>query len=164
MAGDDPAFRALYRAHTPVLYRLALRIAGGSDAEAEEIVQEAWARAVRALGGFEGRASLRTWLSRIVTNVAMERLRRARGERETPTELDRLPSPCVPGVERIDLARAFTALPAGYRAVLVLHDVEGYTHEEIAALLGVSPGTSKSQLSRGRAWVRRALGHEYTVE
>ena len=165
LAGDEVAFRTMYRAHAPALYRLALRLTGGKVDAAEDVVQEAWARAVRRLGGFERRASLRTWLSRFVVNCALERIRWERRDGEALPEPEGVAGPdAQPPEERVDLERAFGLLPPGYRAVLVLHEVEGYTHEEIARVLGVSAGTSKSQLSRARAWLRRALGREYGGE
>jgi RNA polymerase sigma-70 factor (ECF subfamily) len=165
LAGNEAAFRALYRAHAPALYRLALRMTGGSDTAAEDVVQEAWARAVRGLARLEARASLATWLGRITTHCALERIRWERRGGEALPEPEAIPSPGRESpLERVDLERAFEALPPGYRAVLVLHDVEGFTHEEIGGLLELSPGTSKSQLSRARAWLRRALGNDYAME
>lgn len=164
-AGDEAAFRQLYRAHAGPLYRLALRMCGGRDETAEDAVQEAWSRAVARLDRYDGRGSLRSWLNGFVVRCALEGGRwERRGGEDLPDE-DAWPAPLRDRpAERMDLERAFEALPTGYRTVLVLHDLEGYTHEDIAGLLGVSPGTSKSQLSRGRAWMRRALGHDYAVE
>jgi RNA polymerase sigma-70 factor (ECF subfamily) len=150
----------MYRRHTPSLYRLAMRMTGGRVATAEDVVQEAWTRATTGLPSFERRSSLATWLRAITLRCALERIRadvRA-GEPMPGTDLEGAPT--VEPAIRLDLERAFEALPTGYRAVLVMHDIEGYRHDEIARLLGVSPGTSKSQLSRARAWMRRALGDE----
>lgn len=167
---DEAAFRALYRRHAPGLWRMALRLARGAEEEAREIVQETWLRAARRLGGFRWESSLRTWLVGIALNCAREADRRA--GRETPVADVESPSgvgtPTVvdirsgaasssTSVDPVDLSRAIDALPDGYRRVLVLHDVEGYTHEEIGRLLGVEPGTSKSQLHRARARVRARL-------
>ncbi|MEO8450080.1 MAG: RNA polymerase sigma factor [Gemmatimonadota bacterium] len=153
---DEAAFRALYRLHTPALYRLALRLSGGSGATADEAVHDAWIRAAEGLAGFEWRSALRTWLTGILLNCLRE------GWRETaePTEPldDHVPASATISVElRIDLETALRELAPGYRSVLVLHDIEGYTHEEIAALLGIDAGTSKSQLARGRRVLRRRL-------
>lgn len=137
---------------------------GGSGSSAEDVVQEAWARAVRALERFEGRAALRTWLSRIVVHCALERIRWERQAGEALVDPGSIPATgAETREERIDLERAFESLPPGYRAVLVLHDIEGWTHEDIAGLLDLAPGTSKSQLSRARAWMRRALGLDYRM-
>jgi RNA polymerase sigma-70 factor (ECF subfamily) len=165
LAGDEAAFRSMYRSHSPALYRLALRMSGGREPTAEDVLQESWSRALRSLPGFERRSSLARWLSGIVVRCSLERIRRERwaGE-ELPDESTLTAAARDRADERIDLERVFEALPPGYRSVLVLHDIEGYTHEDIAALTGVSPGTSKSQLSRARAFMRRALGFDYTSE
>ena len=164
--GEERAFRALYRQHTSSLYRLALRMCGGSDADAQDAVQECWRRAIRGLEGFEQRSSLRTWLSSILVRCALEA---RRGAQHTPQSLpDNLPTANGKGsaatAGRLDLERAFEALPPGFRAVLILHDVQGYRHADIARLLGVTTGTSKSQLSRARARMRQALGEDYVTE
>ena len=154
---DEPAFVALYRAHTPALFGLALRLLAGHRGEAEDVVQEAWIRAVTDLGRFDGRSALRSWLCGIVVNVFREQLRRRRAH-GTQAEPAELPAQArVGGPGKIDLARVVESLPDGCREVLLLHDVEGYTHQEIAVLLGVKPGTSKSQLSRARALARVRL-------
>lgn len=164
LAGDERAFRSLYRDHAGPLYRLALRFLGGDETSAEDAVQEAWARAVRGLSGLERRASLRSWLRAIVVRCCLERIRwERRGGEPLP---DEVPSrfPAGSAEARVDLERAFASLPWGYRSVLVLHDIEGYTHEAIAGMLDISPGTSKSQLSRARASLRRSLGLDYVTE
>jgi RNA polymerase sigma-70 factor (ECF subfamily) len=157
---DERAFARLYDRHTPALYGLALRLAGGDAHDAEEIVHEAWIRAAERLADFAGRSALRTWLCGFVVNCARE-LARSRDDRELP--LDAAPEPGAEDGElmgtfdRLELERGLRALPPGYREVLVLHDVEGYTHEEIAELRGVTIGTSKSQLARARGALRRML-------
>jgi RNA polymerase sigma factor (sigma-70 family) len=159
LRGDEASFRELYRRHTPRLYQFVLRIMGGGEADAEDVVQEAWIRAVERLDGFRWEAAFSTWLTGIGLNVARGILRR-RGRWEAPADPDRPEPWCPPPrqADRIDLERAIALLPAGYRAVLVLHDVEGFTHEEIGEQLGIAPGTSKSQLSHARRAVRRLLG------
>ncbi|MGH7537521.1 MAG: RNA polymerase sigma factor [Gemmatimonadales bacterium] len=157
--GDERAFGALYDRHTPALYRLALRLVGGEASDAEDIVHDAWVRAVGRLAGFEWRSALRTWLCGIVVNRARELLRQ-RHQLHWTTHADAVAADDVRlsgTFDRLELERAIAALPAGARAVLVLHDVEGYTHEEIGRLLDIEPGTSKSQLSRARRDMRRAL-------
>ena len=162
--GSERAFRRMYREHTPALFRLALRMVGGSEWAAEDVLQEAWWRGVSGLKSFEGRSSLRTWMSSIVVRCALERIRWEQKDGEAlPDELPTARETSDP-VRRIDLERAFEAMPDGYRTVLVLHDVEGYRHEDISGLLGIASGTSKSQLSRAREWMRRELGHDYAVE
>ncbi len=149
---SDRTFLALYDRHAPAMYALACRLMGGRDADAADALQEAWTRALPRLAQFRGESSLRTWLCGFVVNCCRERFRgplfEAIGEeadRPSPNEL------------RIDLERALLSLSAGYRAVIVLHDIEGYTHQEIARVLGIEEGTSKSQLSRGREALRRRL-------
>ena len=141
---------ALYREHTPYLYRLALRLVGGRTAEAEDAVQDTWLRATARLAEFRGQSSLRTWLAGFAINCCRERWRRREPDAARAGE----PARDDPVVVRLDLERAIAALPDGHREVFVLHDLEGFTHEEIAARLGVVPGTSKSQLSRARSALR----------
>ena len=117
-----------------------------------------------ALAGFEFRSSFRTWITGIAVRCALESLRRpGRLDAEYVEGLQRTQPAPPDASQRIDLERAFERLPPGYRVVLVLHDVEGYTHDEIGESLGIASGTSKSQLSRARAWLRSALGSEYRV-
>lgn len=153
---DEAAFRALYRKHTPFLYRFLLSLAGQTASEAEELVQEAWVRAAESIEGFAWRSSLKTWLAGIALNAWREHVR---APRAAPLEEEDLPA--APAIEReiasIDLARALAGLAPGYREAILLHDVEGYTHEEVAALTGVDAGTSKSQLSRARRALRARL-------
>ena len=157
-AGDERAFRELYRRHAPALYQLVLRMLGGETADAEDVVQETWIRAVRQLSKFRWESSLRTWLSAIGLNLARETLRkRARVRAEEFDERLGLAARPVRDGERIDLERAIARLPNGYRTVLVLHDVEGYTHEEISRQLQIAVGTSKSQLFDARRAVRSLL-------
>jgi RNA polymerase sigma-70 factor (ECF subfamily) len=154
---DEATFRALYRRHTPALYPLALRLVGGSESEAEDAVQETWMRACKTLNVFEWKSTLRTWLSGILINRVREMHRevRRRNEEELLDECLK-PINARPG-ERIDLERAIAQLSTGYRHVLVLHDIEGYTHEEISAQLDISVGTSKSQLFHARRALRNAF-------
>jgi len=153
---DETAFRALYRRHGGFLYRFLLRLSGGNASAAEEGVQETWVRAAEGLSGFAWRSSLKTWLAGIAIRWWRETRRAAGRETEMPEEI-----PAAPAVrreiERVDLERALAALAPGYRRVLLLHDVEGYTHEEVAELTGVDVGTSKSQLSRARSALRARL-------
>jgi len=151
---DEATFRALYCRHTPALYPLALRLAGSSEAEAQDAIQDTWIRACKTLSAFEWRSSLRTWLTGILINRLREMSRefRRRNEEELPEETFN-PLNIQQG-ERIDLEQAIARLPSGYRYVLILHDVEGYTHEEIGARLEISVGTSKSQLHHARRVLR----------
>ena len=157
-SGEERAFRTLYRRHTPRVYQLALRLLGGDVREAEDVTQEAWIRAVEGLGRFRWEAAFGTWLSGIAIHVSRDALRRRQRGREDVWEQSfDPPASEAPLGERIDLERAIAALPDGYRSVLVLHDVEGLPHEEIAEQLEISVGTSKSQLHRARRVLRGLL-------
>lgn len=157
--GDEASFRELYRLHTPRLFAVTLRLLSRTS-DAEDAVQEAWLRAVRNLAAFRQESSFATWLTGIGIRCALEILRRRSPAFTDPHE----PSfETVPHLA-VDLERAIASLPDGYRAVLVLHDVEGHTHEEIAALLQIEPGTSKSQLFHARRTLRAHLGPVVTGE
>ena len=137
-----------------------MRLTNGDAMEAQDIVHDAWIRGVERCAAFEWRSALRTWLSAIVINRWRESVRTAAKHAAAP--LDDQPlggddARLTSTADRVDLERAVAALPPGYREVLLLHDAFGYTHEEIGALLGVEAGTSKSQLSRARRELRRAL-------
>jgi RNA polymerase sigma-70 factor (ECF subfamily) len=154
VTGGEDAFRALYRAHTPALYALALRLTGSDQSEAEDLVQETWVRATRKMSAFRGESALRTWLCGVLVNVRRERVRSA--WRMVGT-LDFEPVSPARDDTAFDLERAIATLPDGARDIFVLHDVYGYAHREIAELLGVVEGTSKSQLARARMLLRAAL-------
>ena len=160
-SGDERAFRALYRRHTPRLYAVLNRLAAGSVHEAEDLVQETWIRATEALERFRWDAAFSTWLISIGVNVARDALRR-RGRRLEDEWKDgvELAAPPQPHGDRVDLERAIATLPDGARTVLVLHDIEGWTHESIAERLEISVGTSKSQLHRARRTLRTWLAAE----
>jgi RNA polymerase sigma-70 factor (ECF subfamily) len=155
--GDEAAFRTLYRRHTPRLYRTALGVAAGDRAEAEEIAHEAWIRAVAGFGAFEWRSLLSTWLVSIAVNCARERRRDGSRVEALDTEPSAPDREMESAPARIDVERALARLPPGYREVVVLHELEGYTHEEIAELLGIEPGTSKSQLHHARRRLRAMI-------
>ena len=151
----EEAFRALYRAHTPAMYALALRLTGGDRVEAEDLVQESWVRALTALRTFRAESALRSWLCGVLVNVRRGRTRADWRIVDTP-DIEPLAETTGPDAA-IDLERAIAALPEGARDVFVLHDVHGYTHREIADLLGIVEGTSKSQLNRARSLLRSSL-------
>ena len=155
--GSEEAFRTLYRRHAPRLYRIALRMLS-SEADAEDALQECWLRASTRLRAFEWRSALSTWLVSIVVNVARDMLDR-RGRWQDVELEDQLPfAAAVDAIGSLDMERAVAALPPGCRAAFVLHDIEGFTHEEIAAQLGYTAGTSKSQVFRARKALKRMLG------
>ena len=157
---EESSFRELYRRHAPSLNQMIVRIVGGVGWDAEDVIQTTWIRAIENLHRFRWESSLRTWLTGIAINCARETLRK-RKRTQNFELIDEAAQTTVPRInreiDRIDLERAISELPDGYREVLLLHDVEGYTHEEIAGLLGIEPGTSKSQLSRARKAVRILL-------
>jgi RNA polymerase sigma-70 factor (ECF subfamily) len=155
--GDEAAFRDLYRRYTPRLYLTVYRLLGQSEMDAEDAVQETWIRAVRQMGRFRWESALSTWLIAIAGNVARDQLRKSwRWDEREVNGMDAIPVE-RPVADGIDLERAIALLPEGYRTVLVLHDVEGLTHEEIGEALGIAPGTSKSQLSGARRSMRALL-------
>lgn len=157
------AFEELYRTHAPRLFGLACRMVGRGDAE--DLLQEIFLTAHRKLGLYGGQSSIGTWLFRLATNQCLDYLR-SRGTRlsNLTDGLDDEPLPSGPRagaivgvVDRLDLERALASLPPGCRTVFVLHDVQGCEHREIAGLLGISDGTSKSQLHKARMRLRQML-------
>jgi RNA polymerase sigma-70 factor, ECF subfamily len=159
--GDFLAFERLYRDNERKVFALCLRMS--SDAAlAEELTQEVFVRAWRKLGTFRGDSAFSSWLYPMSVNVALSerRSRRRRDARivatEDPAQLEKTPRAPRPEAG-FDLEKALAALPPGARAVFVLHDVEGRTHEEIAALLNLATGTSKAQLHRARRLLREVL-------
>lgn len=158
-AGDRIAMGELYECHSRRVYTVVRRLVG-DDHLAEDLSQEAWIRAFEKLHLFRGEAAFGTWLYRLATNVALNRLRRSskRGDVESAAELPRVSAaPDDAVVNRRLLSAAIDQLPHGYRQVLVLHDVEGWTHEEIGECLGCTAGTSKSQLHKARARMRSLI-------
>jgi len=160
-AGDPSAERTLYDAHVDRVYRVAYRLAG-DDELAREFTQETFIRAFARLDGFRGESALSTWLHSIAMSVALNGLRKMKRFRRREADLEEADAVATtrresePDLKR-RLAHAIDELPEGYRTVFLLHDVEGYTHEEIAAALDVETGTSKAQLSRARAKLRETL-------
>ena len=163
--GDAGAFEEVYRAHSARLYSLILRMAGSTD-DAEDLLQEVFLMAYRKLDSFRGKSSLGTWLYRLAMNHCLDFLRgrQVRMARATDSlDEEGAPEPAATGprvpqaVTKLDLERAIAGLPDGCRAAFVLHDVEGLEHREIASLLGVSEGTSKSQVHKARMKLRAAL-------
>jgi RNA polymerase sigma-70 factor (ECF subfamily) len=165
--GDSRAFESLYRRHSRRVYAVVWRLSGGQVARAEDLVQEAFIRAWQALPNFRFESAFSTWLHRLAVNTALMELRsRAGGEdRETDdSALATFASHDTAGQrirEQMDLERAVATLPERARAVLVLHDIEGWKHEEIAAQLGMAVGSSKAQLHRARNLLRARLGEHH---
>jgi RNA polymerase sigma-70 factor (ECF subfamily) len=159
--GDAAAQRLLYDAHVERVYRLAYRMAGDDDL-ARDFTQEAFIRAFDRLGTFRRESSFGTWLYTIAMSVTLNGLRSVRRLRTREVALEHADS-LGGGRREADpdlrdrLYRAIDDLPPGYRSVFVMHDMEGYTHEEIGTVLGIQAGTSKAQLFRARARLREAL-------
>lgn len=158
--GDRGAFEALYRAAVGRVYALCLRMTG-DRASAEELTQEAFVRAWRKLGTFRGEAAFTTWMHRLAVNVVLGARRSGARRPEVSSEDEPAAAepaaPATAGVEAIDLERAIARLPHRARQVFVLHEVEGYRHDEIAAMAGMAVGTSKAHLNRARRLLREAL-------
>ena len=155
---DEAAFRELYRRHTPALYLLALRLLGRRAGHAEDVVQDVWVRASGALATFTWASTLRTWLCGIVVNRCREVTRSGAREERALAAWAAAPAVAVHWTpQTLALEQSIAALPDGAREVLVLHDIYGYTHKEIAHLLDIAVGTAKSQLHDARRSVRRAL-------
>lgn len=164
IAGDRLAARTLYDRHVRRVHRIVFRISGGDEELARELTQDAFVRAFGQLEKFRGDAAFGTWLHRIAVTVALNAMRgvkRLRQREESLGEEDRYAAPdreAEPDLKE-RLHAAIHALPEGLRLTVVLHDVEGYTHEEIAQELGITSGGSKSQLFKARAKLRRLLAH-----
>jgi RNA polymerase sigma-70 factor (ECF subfamily) len=164
LRGDMAAFEALYRRHLPRVHGVISRLVGGHAARAEDLTQDAFVRAWQALGSYRFESAFGTWLYRLAANTALMDLRARRGDPRMDTDEDHLESIGRPDSAghatalAMDLDRAVAALPPRARAVLVLYDVEGWTHEEIANGLDMAIGTSKAQLHRARGLLRARLG------
>ena len=164
--GDRRAFERVYRIHVNRVFSLCARMTG-DRARAEELTQDVFVRAWEKLNLFRGESSFSTWLHRLTVNVVLNARKTDSRQRSRVEEtddddggIDALPgvvgSPLAPG-DLLDLEEAITKLPPGARRVFVLHDVEGYKHEEIAEMLGVTSGATKAQLHRARRLLREAL-------
>ena len=161
VGGEAAAFEQLYRKHAGRVHGAILRLVGMDRARAEELTKDAFVQAWRKLASFRFESAFATWLHRLGVNIALMDLRIRRDEDAMDDgDLQAAAGFEVPfcAAERGDLERAVAALPARARAVLVLHDVEGFKHEEISAELGMAVGSSKAQLHRARGLLRRALG------
>lgn len=159
--GDVGAFEDLYRQHSTRLYNLAFRMVGNA-ADADDLLQEIFLTAYRKLNTFRGDSALGTWLYRLGMNVCLDRLRSKAARQDQATDaLDDRTGHGVHAaaltVTRLDLERAIRALPEGSRAAFLLHDVEGFDHQEVGRILGIAEGTSKSQVHKARLRIREFL-------
>jgi RNA polymerase sigma-70 factor (ECF subfamily) len=169
--GDEEAFAALFETHKRRVYSLCLRMTGNT-AEAEDLTQEAFLQLFRKISTFRGESAFSTWLHRLAVNVVLMHLRKKGLQVISLDETDTFKEEPVKrdygdddrrltgSVDRICLQRAIADLPPGYRAVFVLHDVEGYEHNEIAEIMNCSVGNSKSQLHKARMKLRDRLRRE----
>lgn len=164
-SGEGGAFEVLYRQHATRLYNLASRMAGAAS-DADDLLQDIFLLAFRKLGSYRGESSLGTWLYRLAMNHCLDVLRNRQTRMGYLTDsMDEpeaapvaAPAPVLSEVSRIDLERAIETLPPACRAAFLLHDVEGFGHQEVADILGVSEGTSKSQVHKARLRIRAYLG------
>lgn len=159
--GDDSAHRALYDTHVEHIYRLTYRLTGVEHL-ARDVTQDTFVRAFASMDGFRGDSAFGTWLHKIAVSLSLNEIRRSKRERARNAPLDDAmalsrSAPHSDPVMREKLMKAVNDLPEGCRTVFMMHDAEGYTHEEIAASLGVVVGTSKAQLARARGRLRIAL-------
>jgi RNA polymerase sigma-70 factor (ECF subfamily) len=169
--GDERGFEQIYRLHSQRVYNLCLRMMRGNAAEAEDLTQEAFLQLFRKISTFRGESAFSTWLHRLAFNIVLMRIRRRRHQ---VLSLDEILEPgenttrlqkTIGGrdlrlsgsLDRVDLERALEQLPPGYKAVFILHDVQGYEHKQIADIRGCSLGNSKSQLHKARARMRDLL-------
>ena len=163
--GDAEAFEEVYRRHHRRVYTLCLRMTQ-NPAEAEDLAQDVFVHLFRTIGSFRGESAFTTWLHRLTVNQVLMHFRKLKSRREELTEDGTLPAHAgdgvgaagpMPFVDRVALEDAVAQLPAGYRAVFILHDVLGHEHGEVARILGVAAGTSKSQLHKARMRLRKLL-------
>jgi len=170
--GDERGFERIYRLHSQRVYALCLRMMRGNAAEAEELTQESFLQLFRKIATFRGESAFSTWLHRLAFNIVLMRLRRHSFQ---VLSLDEMLEPgektagllqkhigsrdlrLAGSLDRMDLEWALEQLPPGYKAVFILHDVQGYQHREIAAIRGCTLGNSKSQLHKARARLQHLL-------
>jgi RNA polymerase sigma-70 factor, ECF subfamily len=158
--GDVDAFESIYRASAPAVYALCRRMTS-DEREARDLVQDVFVRAWERLTTFRGQSSLATWLHRLAVNVVLEHLRTTKRDATRLIDGDdstiRGHAPDTDANTRLDLDTALTKLPGGARIVFLLHDVEGYSHDEIAQMTGIAAGTARTQLWRARRALMRLL-------
>jgi RNA polymerase sigma-70 factor, ECF subfamily len=163
-AGDMRAFEEIYRRHHRRVYGLCMRMTQ-NIAEAEDLTQDVFVHLFRKIGSFRGESAFATWLHQLTVNQVLMHFRKHK-KREQTTDDGEMPDQIVKGTEhparmqvidKITLDNALAQLSPGYRAVFILHDIEGYEHEEIGSILGCSTGTSKSQLHKARLRLRKLL-------
>lgn len=155
-AGSEQAWRELFRRHTPRVLGLVTRLTASTE-DAEDVVQETWLRAFPRLAAFRGESSFSTWLCAIAVRAAADSARRSRFIDMNAEAEDEASTPTPLHEKGLDIEAAIARLPRQARAVLLLHDVEGFTHEQIGGMLTIAPGTSKSHLFKARRAMRALL-------
>lgn len=167
-AGNMEAFEELYRRHSRRVYSLCLRMTANVE-KAEDLAQDVFVHLFRKIGSFRGQSAFTTWLHRVTVNQVLMHFRKRSVKTELTTEDGETPIQIVQGtsdpksmpiVDRIALDKAIGLLPPGYKAVFILHDIEGHEHTEVAKILGCSVGTSKSQLHKARMKLRGLLNQQ----
>ena len=167
--GDMVAFEEIYRRHHRRVYSLCLRMTQ-NQSEAEDLAQDVFVQLFRKVGSFRGESAFTTWLHRMTVNQVLMHFRKKKVRDERSSEDEETPDRIEPGtenpgampvVDRIALDNAIEQLPPGYRTTFVLHDIEGYEHEEVARIMGCSVGTSKSQLHKARMKLRALLKRQH---
>lgn len=157
---SEKAFRALYQQQNPSLYQLALKLTGYETYLSEEVIQETWIVAVQKLGDFRWKSKLRTWLAGILINVVRQKWRKSHQEEPLSISDEEYKGDIFAdgfSCTQYDLENALATLSFGYRQIIVLHDIEGYKHKEIAQMLQIQEGTSKSQLFKARGKLKKLL-------
>lgn len=163
--GDAAAFEEIHERHRRRVYAIALRMTG-NEADAEDLTQDSFVSVLRWIGSFRGEASFTSWLYRLVVNQVRMHFRRRKARPEYQTSDGELPEPesvitrgadSEQVIDRLVLEEAVQRIPKGYRAAFILHDVEGYEHKDVGLLMGWATGTSKSQLHKARAGLRKLL-------
>ncbi|MEP6947274.1 MAG: RNA polymerase sigma factor [Acidobacteriota bacterium] len=166
--GSMPAFEMLYQRYHRRTYSLCLRMTS-SQTEAEDLTQEVFIQLFRKIGSFRGDSAFSTWLHRMTVNQVLMHFRRRSVKNERTSDDGEMPEQTVigtanpnkmPVIDRIALKNAIAQLPHGYKSVFVLHDIEGFEHEEVARMMGISVGTSKSQLHKARLKLRGLLAKQ----
>jgi len=153
---SEKSFREIYKANSPSLYPMALRLTAGDQETSQEILQKTWVTAIERLPSFEFRSSFKTWITGILINHCRQQHRQ---ELKRPIDLDETSRelPVTHPIDSMDLEKAINSLSPGYRQAIELHDIQGYTHKEISQLTEMSEGTSKSQLFMARRAMRNYL-------
>ncbi len=159
---SNGTFKALYRAKTPRLYQIALRLCANDKHQAEELIQETWMIAIKKLADFQWRSELRTWLTGILINLSRQKRKKTEKEISINQSIQEEAEAISESTffTTYDLENAINKLPPGFRQVIILHAIEGYKHKEIASLLDISEGTSKSQLFHAKKALRILLQEE----